>query len=98
MIRSHLTGRTYSVQVADALSQETGIKSEILQGSVVGPLQFLLLVNDLSSVIKVTALLFADGVKMVLLQSQSGLLQCSLYKVWNWSVNWKEVFIVNSGD
>ncbi len=31
-IRSYLTGRTYRVQVADALSQQTRIKSGYLRG------------------------------------------------------------------
>ncbi len=36
-IRSYLTGRTYRVQVADVLSEETRIP----QGSVIGPLLLL---------------------------------------------------------
>ncbi len=54
MIRSYLTGGTYSVQVADALSKETKIKSGVPQGSVIGrpfaelPLQCLELVGKLA--------------------------------------------------
>ncbi len=81
-VRSYLTGRTCRVQVADALSQETMIESGVPQASVIGPLLFLLFVNDL------TALLFADDVKMVSPRSQSDLLQGSFYNVWKWSVNW----------
>ncbi len=73
--------------MAGALSQETSIRSGVPQGSVIGPLLFLLFVNDLPSVINVTTLLFADDVKMVSPRSQSDLLQGSLYKVWNWSVS-----------
>ncbi len=57
-------GRTYPVHVADALSQETRIKSGVPQGSAIGPLQFLVFVNDLPSVINVITPLFADGVKV----------------------------------
>ncbi len=74
--------------VADALTQEIRIKSGVAQGSVIGPLLFLLFVNDLPSIINVTTLLFADDVKMVSPRSQSDLLQDSLYNVWNRSVNW----------
>ncbi len=87
-IRSYLTGRTYRVQMADALSQETRFKSGAPKGSVIGPLLFLLFVYDLPSVISVTTLVFADDVKMVSPRSQRDLLQGFLYNVWNWSVNW----------
>ncbi len=81
-------GRTYRVQVADVLPQDTGKKNGVPQGSVIGPLLFLLFVNDLQSVIKLATLLFADDVKMVSPHSKSDLLQGSHFNVWNWSVNW----------
>ncbi len=70
-IRSYLTERTYKVQVADELSQWTRIKSGVPQGSMIGPLLFLLFVNDF---LNVTTLLFADAVKMVSPRSRSDLL------------------------
>ncbi len=47
-IRSYLMGRTGRVQVADALSQETRIKSGVPQESLIGPLLFLLFVSPRS--------------------------------------------------
>ncbi len=58
-------GRTYGIQAADALSQETRIKSGIPQGSVNEPLPFFLFVSDLPSIINVLTLLFADDAKTV---------------------------------
>ncbi len=58
--------------MADALLQETRIKSGVPQVSVIRPILFLLYVNDLPSVINLTTMVFADDVKMV---SQSDLLQ-----------------------
>ncbi len=75
------------MQVADALSQEIRIKSGVPQGSVIGSLLFMLLVNGLPSVINVTSLLFADDVKMVSPCSQSDFLLSSIYNIWNWSIN-----------
>ncbi len=61
---------------------------EAPQGSVIGPLLFLLFVNDLPSFIDVTTLLFTDDVKMVSPRPQSDLFQAPLCNVWNLSVNW----------
>ncbi len=71
-------GRTYKVQVTDALSQETRIKSGVPQGSVIGAFLFLLYDNDLPSVINVITLIFADDVKVVSPHSQSDILQSPL--------------------
>ncbi len=43
--------------------------SGVLQGSVIGPLVFLLFVNGLPDVLETMTLLFADDVKMVTQQS-----------------------------
>ncbi len=51
------------MKAANALLQETRIKSGVPGGSVIGPLLFLLFVNDLPSVINVMALLFTDDFK-----------------------------------
>ncbi len=74
--------------MTDALSQGTGIKSGVPQRSVIGPLLFLLLVNDLPSVINVITLLYVDDAKMVPPRSKCDLLQGSLYNVWTRSVSW----------
>ncbi len=77
------------MQVADALSQVTRIKSGVPQGSVIGPLLFLFFVNYLPSVINVITLLIADDDRMASPRSQCDRLQGSLHNVWNWSVNWE---------
>ncbi len=87
-IRPYLTGRTYRGQLAAVLAQETRIKSGVPEGSVIGSLLFLLLINDLPSVISMLTLPFADDVRMVSPCPKSGLLQSSFYNVWKWLVNW----------
>ncbi len=70
------------------LLQKATFKLGVPQRSVISPRIFLFFVNDLPSVINVTALIFADDVKMVSPRSQSDLLKGFLYNVWNWLVNW----------
>ncbi len=64
--------------MGDALSQETMTMSGLPCESGVGPLLFLLPINDLPNVVTVLTLLFTDYVKMVSPRSQSGSLQSSL--------------------
>ncbi len=55
---------------------------------LIGPLLFLLFVNDLPDVLETMTLLFADDVKMVTRRSQSKNLHSSLTAAWNWSKKW----------
>jgi len=41
------TGRTHCTKVGDALSDETDMISGVIQGSVIGPLMFLVFINEL---------------------------------------------------
>ncbi len=56
--------------------------SGVPQGSLIGPLLFLLFVNDLPDVIEALTLLFADDVKMVTRRSHSMNLHSSLTAAW----------------
>ncbi len=58
------------------------------QGSVIGPLLFLLFVNDLPDALETMTLLFADDVKMATWRSQSMNLHISLTAAWKWSKKW----------
>ncbi len=55
---------------------------------MIGPLVFLLFANDLSNVINVTTLLFADDVKMVSPHSHNDFLHGSVYNMWDWAIKW----------
>ena len=64
-IRAFLSGRSQCVAVNDVLSPEEAVLSGVPQGSVLGPLLFLLYVNDLPSVVKdSTVKIFADDTKL----------------------------------
>ncbi len=64
-IKSYMSNRSYQVQIDGILSEEATCHSGFPQGSVIGPLLFLLYMNDLPAAIGDSALIFADDVKMV---------------------------------
>jgi len=59
-IREFLLGRTQSVRVGGQLSAEVRVKSGVPQGSVLGPVLFLVYVNDIWRNMESTIRLFAD--------------------------------------
>ena len=65
-IHSFLTEREQLVKISHQLSKPQPITSGVIQGSVLGPILFLLFINDIVSVIKYgKPYLFADDIKIV---------------------------------
>ena len=61
---SFLIGRTQKVRVSNAVSSERNVLSGIPQGSVLGPILFLVFINDLPDVVECSVKLFADDTKI----------------------------------
>jgi hypothetical protein len=59
-VREFLLGRTQRVRVGGQLSEEVRVTSGVPQGSVLGPLLFLVYINDIWRNIESTIRLFAD--------------------------------------
>ena len=86
-INSFLTDRSFCVKVDQTLSSPAPVYSGVPQGSVLGPLLFLVYINDLTDVISSRSLLYADDLK-IWTSDDPNALQGDIINVKNWSISW----------
>ena len=63
-VKDFLTNRSQLVKINDASSEPVNVTSGVPQGSVLGPILFLIYINDLADTISAIIKLFADNVKV----------------------------------
>jgi len=93
-ISSFLSNRSQSVRVGNSYSDFVPVTSGVPQGSVLGPLLFLIYINDIADLFgtDLTVKLFADDVKMYVNISDINnvnLLQEGLFSLSRWARNWQ---------
>ena len=94
-IEDFLTYRRQRVVMNSAKSEWAIILSGIPQGSVLGPLLFLLYINDLPSVVQSHIKIFVDDTKLfsaIKDEYESEVLQNDLYLLDEWSRTWQMNF------
>ena len=94
-IESFLIGRTQCVVLDDDSSSELPVSSGVPQSSVLGPILFLLHINDLLNNIDSNVRLFADDTAVYLAvqgQEDSVILQNDLNKLQQWEKAWDMEF------
>ena len=92
----YLKNRKQAVVIKGKASTYQPINAGVPQGSVLGPLLFLVYINDIVKNIESTVKLFADDTSMYLsledTAERSRILNADLQKIINWSEKWKVDF------
>ena len=92
IIRSFLTGRTMAVRVGDHISSWEPVISGVLQGSVLGPLLFILFISDMPEVTKFSTMLFADDSKIIGNAHSPDVIQSDINRLSQWVDIWQMSF------
>ena len=90
-----LVGRTQEVVVNGVKSKAAPVVSGIPQGSVIGPLLFVIYINDLLDNIECSGYMFADDTKIfrkITSKGDAETLQSDLKLLEDWSTTWKLQF------
>jgi hypothetical protein len=90
-IKDFLKNRTQKVMVNGAGSEWENVTSGIPQGSVLGPILFVIYINDLPDTVESDSYLFADDTKIFRIikgEDDKEILQDDLAKLEEWSDKW----------
>ncbi len=90
-IEQFLSNRWMRVGVRGEFSEWTRVTSGVPQGSVLGPILFLLFINDIPEGIHSLIKLFADDTKVlkkIISENDRDLLQNDLFQLCDWSEKW----------
>lgn len=87
-VTSYMTDRDQVVEVNGHTSDTKSVVCGVLQGSVLGPLLFLLYINDMRDACSCNLYLFADDAALLISHKDKNTLQCrlgeELTKIRNW--------------
>ena len=91
-IFNFLSNRQQRVRVNAAYSDFSPVISGIPQGSILGPLLFIIFINDLPDCLEMLCKIFADDTKIYGPSTKHSILQEDLLKLMKWSAIWQLYF------
>jgi len=94
-IENWLADREQRVVINGICWTFTAVINGVPQGSILGPLLFIIFINDLHEGVVNTSLRFVDDTKIVSKvagEDQIKILQSDLHKMFNWSQDWQMLF------
>ncbi len=94
-VEEFLKNRTFQVKLGGHLSSKGIVKSGVPQDSVLGPVLFMIFINDLEDELTCNHLFFSDDVKLIAPRSQQLKLRSSTQQALSWSRRWDLPFSAN---
>ena len=93
-VKGFLTDRKQRVIVKGSQSTWKNVTSGIPQGSVLGPVLFLVFINDVPDILNVLIKLFADDAKLysIVTSDNDNRVQFSLNRAVDWANVWRMIF------
>ena len=91
-IEDFITGRRQRVCINDKKSDWIDVSSGVPQGSVLGPLLFVIFINDLPDAIDCLCKMYADDTKIyqaVNNAADAHMFQENIKELWKWSLDWQ---------
>ena len=96
LLENYLSGRYRRVVLNGQTSSWRPVLAGVPQGSILGPLLFLIYINDLPNDLKSNAKLFADGTSLFTIvkdkKESANILNNDLLLISRWAYNWKILF------
>jgi hypothetical protein len=93
LLKSYLTNRHFRVKHEDAYSELKSIKAGVPQGSVLGPVLYLLYINDMPTTSNSITATFADDTAVLAVgetvETSTKKLQSAVNKVATWTTKWR---------
>ena len=88
IVKDFLSGRTMRTNVGGHLSSVRNVLSGVPQGSVLGPLLFVIFINDLPVNLSSSAQLFADDLKIIANANNISSIEQDLSELEKWENTW----------